>query len=74
MVNRAWAGLKAKLGGGDHTLLESAEEAEDEAKKAYSDALEQNLPMPLRQLLTDQQTHILASHDFIRDKRDALKT
>ena len=74
MVNRAWAGLKVKLGGGDHTLLESAEEAEDEAKAAYSDALEQNLPMPLRQLLTEQQTHILASHDFIRDKRDALKT
>src|ERR1700679_174091 len=31
-VHRAWAGLKAKLGGGDHTLLATAEEGEDEAK------------------------------------------
>ena len=70
---RAWAGLKAKLGGGDQTLLETAEEAEDEAKAAYKDALDQDLPLPIRQLLTEQQTHILMSHDFVRAKRNALK-
>src|SRR5664280_2129776 len=42
---RTWAGLKAKLGGGDHTLLETAEAAEDEAKDAYKEALNQNLPL-----------------------------
>jgi uncharacterized protein (TIGR02284 family) len=31
-VYRAWGELKAKLGGGDHTLLVTAEEGEDEAK------------------------------------------
>jgi len=71
---RAWADLKAKLGGGDHTLLETAEEGEDEAKQAYKDALDENLPLPVRQLLTEQQTHILTSHDFIREHRDALKS
>jgi uncharacterized protein (TIGR02284 family) len=70
---RTWAGLKAKLGGGDHTLLETAEAAEDEAKDAYKDALSQELPMPIRQLLTEQQTQILTSHDFVRDARNALK-
>ncbi len=70
---RAWAGLKAKFGGGDHTLLETAEQAEDEAKDAYKDALNQDLPLPVRQLLAEQQTHVLMSHDFIRDKRNALK-
>jgi uncharacterized protein (TIGR02284 family) len=70
---RAWAGLKAALGGGDHTLLETAEMAEDEAKQVYADALRQDLPLPVRQLLTEQQTHILTSHDFVRDHRDALK-
>src|ERR1700679_477384 len=35
---RAWGELKAKLGAGDHSLLESAEQGEDEAKKAYKDA------------------------------------
>jgi uncharacterized protein (TIGR02284 family) len=70
---RAWADLKAKLGGGDHTLLETAEQGEDDAKQAYKDALNQDLPFPIRQLLTEQQNHILTSHDFIRDHRDALK-
>ena len=34
-LHRTWGDLKAKLGGGDHTLLETAEQGEDEAKKAY---------------------------------------
>ena len=72
-IYRVWAGLKAKLGGGDQTLLETAEQAEDEAKDAYKDALDQNLPMPVRQLLTEQQTHVLSSHDFIRERRDSLR-
>jgi uncharacterized protein (TIGR02284 family) len=72
-VYRAWAGLKAKLGGGDHTLLETAEESEDEIKGVYKDALEQELPLPLRQLLVEQQTHILSAHDFIRGERDKRK-
>jgi uncharacterized protein (TIGR02284 family) len=73
VVYRAWAELKAKLGGGDHTLLETAEQGEDEASDVYKDALKQELPLPLRQLLTEQQTHILSSHDYIRERRDALK-
>jgi uncharacterized protein (TIGR02284 family) len=70
---RTWAGLKAKLGGGDGTLLETAEKAEDEAKDAYKEALNQNLPLPVRQLLTEQQTQILTSHDFIREQRNLVK-
>jgi uncharacterized protein (TIGR02284 family) len=72
-VNRVWADLKAKFGGGDHTLLETAEEGEDAARDAYKDALDQDLPLPLRQLLVEQQTHILGAHDFVRERRDALK-
>ena len=71
-MHRVWGDLKAKLGGGDHTLLETAEQGEDEAKQAYSDALEHELPLPLRQLLTEQQSHILLSHDFVRDQRNLL--
>ncbi len=44
-LHRVWGDLKAKLGGGDHTLLETAEQGEDEAKKAYKDALDQDLPL-----------------------------
>jgi uncharacterized protein (TIGR02284 family) len=71
-LHRTWGDLKAKLGGGDHTLLETAEQGEDEAKKAYADALDQNLPLPIRQLLAEQQAHILTSHDFVKSHRDAL--
>src|ERR1700678_3995683 len=71
-LHRAWGDLKAKLGGGDHTLLETAEQGEDEAKEAYKDALDQELPLPIRQLLAEQQTHILTSHDYVKSHRDAV--
>jgi uncharacterized protein (TIGR02284 family) len=71
-LHRTWGDLKAKLGGGDHTLLETAEQGEDEAKKAYKDALDKDLPLPVRQLLTEQQAHVLTSHDYVKSHRDAL--
>ena len=49
-IHRTWADIKAKLGGGDHTLLETAEAGEDNAQKAYKDALEKELPLKLRLL------------------------
>jgi uncharacterized protein (TIGR02284 family) len=70
---RAWAGLKAQLHGGDQTLLETAEQGEDETRGAYKDALDRDLPVPIRQLLTSQQTHILTAYDYIRSQRDMLK-
>lgn len=73
-VHRVWADLKAKLGGGDPTLLDTAEQGEDVAKKAYADALNRDLPLPLRQLLVEQQAHVLTSHDYVRNHRDALAT
>jgi uncharacterized protein (TIGR02284 family) len=73
-LQRVWADLKAKLGGGDHALLEAAERSEDEAKRVYGDALKQDLPLPLRQLVAEQQAHILLSHDYVRSHRDALVT
>jgi uncharacterized protein (TIGR02284 family) len=71
-LHRTWGDLKAKLGGGDHSLLETAEQGEDEAKKAYEDALKQDLPLPVRQVLATQQEHILTAHDYVRDHRDQL--
>lgn len=73
-VHRVWGDLKAKLGGGDHELLVTAEQGEDAAKKAYADALDRDLPLPIRQLLVEQQTHVLTAHDFVRNHRDALVT
>jgi uncharacterized protein (TIGR02284 family) len=70
-LHRTWGDLKAKLGGGDHGLLETAEDGEDEAKKAYEKALDHELPLPIRELLVEQQEQILASHGFVKASRDA---
>jgi uncharacterized protein (TIGR02284 family) len=72
-IHRTWGDLKAHLGGGDHTLLETAEQGEDAAKKAYKDALEKDLPLPVKQLLTTQYSHIQKSHDFVKAARDSNK-
>lgn len=64
-IHRAWVDIKAKLGGGDHTLLETANEGEKAALDTYKDALEQDLPLPVRKMLSDQQAHVANSHEFI---------
>ena len=70
-ANRVWADLKSKLGGGDHSLLVTAEEAEDQAVAAYREALEKELPLPVRQLLVAQSVHVQNSHDYVKAARDA---
>ncbi len=72
-IRRAWGDLKSALGGGDHSLLSTAEEGEDEAVEAYSKATETYLPLPVRQVLTTQQAHIEKSHDFVKAARDTKK-
>jgi uncharacterized protein (TIGR02284 family) len=71
-VHRAWGDLKANLGGGDHTLLATAEQGEDAAKKAYEEALKSDkLPGNVRELLIRQQGHIRQAHDRVKMMRDA---
>jgi uncharacterized protein (TIGR02284 family) len=72
-IHRAWGDLKAKLGGGDHGLLETAEQGEDEAVQAYEKALKHELPLPIRELLVEQQEQVLTSHDFVKTSRNALQ-
>jgi uncharacterized protein (TIGR02284 family) len=72
-IHRTWGDLKAHSGGGDHTLLETAEAGEDKAKKAYKDALEKELPLPIKQLLTTQYAHIQTSHDSVKAARESSK-
>jgi uncharacterized protein (TIGR02284 family) len=73
-LHRSWGELKTKFGGGDHTLLETAEQGEDKAKAAYAKALEEKaLPLPIRQTLTTQAAHIQSSHDYVKAARDRTK-
>jgi uncharacterized protein (TIGR02284 family) len=70
-VHRVWGDLKAKLGGSDHTLLETAEQGEDEAKAKYAEALNETLPGNIADILRQQQVHILAAHNKVRSLRDS---
>lgn len=73
-LHRGWGDLKASLGGGDHTLLETSEQGEDAAKKAYSAALaDSSVTGPVRTLLQTQQTHIISAHNKVKAFRDATK-
>jgi uncharacterized protein (TIGR02284 family) len=73
-VHRTWGDIKAHFGGGDQTLLETAEQGEDAAKKAYKDALEDpDTHSSIREVLVKQQSHIAASHDKVKALRDSKK-
>ena len=73
-IHRTWGDIKAKLGGGDHTLLETAEQGEDVAKKAYRDALDDAaISDTLRALIAQQAEHINHSHDKVKAFRDSGK-
>ena len=73
-LHRVWGDVKAHLGGGDHTLLDTAEQGEDAAKKAYKEALEdQDIHSSIREVLVRQQSHIAASHDKVKALRDSKK-
>ena len=71
-LHRAWGELKAKMGGSDHTLLETAEQGEDAAKKAYEEALKaKDIPPTVLTILRKQQSHIMQAHDKVKAMRDA---
>lgn len=71
-LHRFWGDMKGKMGAGDHALLETAEQGEDAAKKAYQDALQKTeVSGNIRQILQRQQTHIQQSHDKVKALRDS---
>jgi uncharacterized protein (TIGR02284 family) len=72
-LHRTWGDLKATLGAGEHSILETAEKAEDAAVKAYVEALKGKLPLPVHELLSKQAAHIQASHAFVREARNKSK-
>jgi uncharacterized protein (TIGR02284 family) len=70
-MHRFWGDLKGKLGGGDHTLLETAEQGEDAAKETYKKALQESeISANVRQILQKQQIHIQQAHDQVKAFRD----
>lgn len=65
-VVRMWTGLKTAMGAGTPVLLEAAEEAEEAARQAYTDALDKFLPAPIREAFLRQAAHIEASLEWTK--------
>ncbi len=71
-IYRAWMDVKAIFTGHDrHAVLANCEAGEDAAQKAYKMALQhEGLPAYLRDILSEQQQVLKASHDEIKALRD----
>ena len=72
-IYRVWMDIKATFTGHDRTsVLESCEYGEDAAQEAYEDALatDADLPVDIRQIITDQKASLLESHNLIKKYRD----
>jgi uncharacterized protein (TIGR02284 family) len=71
-IYRAWMDVKAIFTGHDrHAVLENCEAGEDAAQRAYRTALAHDgLPAYLRDMLSEQQQVLKASHDEVKALRD----
>jgi len=71
-IHRGWIDLKtAFTKGDDHSILVECERGEDYAVEAYNDAIDAELPANLRVLVEEQAAMVTATHDDMRDRRDA---
>ncbi len=71
-MHRAWINIKSAVTNRDrHAILAQAERGEDSAVAAYKDALEEDLPAPIRNIVSRQSVEIKTAHDKIRNLRDA---
>ena len=73
-MHRGWVRVKGALGGdSDLSMLEECERGEDAAMARYRDALKEELPAPVAELVRRQYEGVKRNHDRIRTLRNQLK-
>lgn len=74
-LHRAWMAVKATFTGHNRrSILEECEFGEDAIKKAYADALnEQVLAAYIREMLMEQQAELFEAHDEVKALRDSVE-
>ena len=70
-IYHMWTGLQAKFHEGDHALLITAEQGGGDTLRAYREALDKELPLPVRQILSSQAAHIDDLLDYVKAARDS---
>jgi uncharacterized protein (TIGR02284 family) len=70
-MHRAWINVKSAVTNRDrHAILAEAEQGEDSAVAAYKDAMEKDLPAPIKEIVSRQSAEVKAAHDKVRALRD----
>lgn len=72
-LHRAWIDTKVALGAGDHSILESVEAGEDNARKSYEKAVTGDLPENIAQIVRRQAASVQRAHDKVKSLRDMAK-
>lgn len=74
-LHRAWMAVKETFSGNDrHSILEECEFGEDAIKKAYHEALsDEILATYIREMLLDQQEELMEAHDEVKELRDSVQ-
>ncbi len=73
-VHRRWIDIKSAITGKDETsVLNECERGEDIAVSTYKTALEAHLPANVNTVVENQYNTVQATHDKIRNLRDAAK-
>jgi uncharacterized protein (TIGR02284 family) len=73
-MHRGWVTARSKLSSDeDLALLEECERGEDSALESYREALKQQMPLPVRNLVEAQYRGVEQNHDLIRKLRDSQK-
>ena len=72
-AHRFWVNIRSSIAGMDeHAILDECERGEDTAKRAYEDALQEDLPADVRTLIGKQYREVKMNHDSVRDMRNAM--
>ena len=71
-LHRGWINIKSAVTGQDEAaILNECERGEDVAKNAYKEALEENLPANVTEVVQRQATAVQTAHDRVKALRDS---
>lgn len=73
-LHRGWMNIKAAVTGNDKTaILNEAERSEDFAKEAYEEAMKNDLPPNVSEVVNRQYHLVKAAHDRVKALRDRAR-
>ena len=74
-MHRFWVNIRGTISGmDDHAILDECERGEDAAKRAYEDALRQDLPGDVRRVVERQFREVQTNHDRVKELRSITAT